>query len=258
MTTTSIKVEETPLALYVLRRADDALVLGHRLSEWIGYGPILEEEMALGNIGLDLIGQARSLYAYAAELDGTGNDEDKYAYLRDAPQYRNLLLAELPNGDFGHTMVRQLFYSAFADPYWRAMTSSRDGTLAAIAAKSEKESAYHLRHSSEWVIRLGDGTEESHARAQDAVDQLWAYTGEMFECDAVERSLVTAGVAIDPAPLRDSWDKTVNAVLSRATLTSPETQWMQSGGRSGRHSEHLGLLLSVMQSLQRTYPGASW
>ncbi len=255
---TNIKVEETPLVLYVLRRADDALIFGHRLSEWIGHGPILEEEMALGNIGLDLIGQARSLYTYAAEAEGAGNDEDKYAYFRDAPQYRNLLLAEHPNGDFAQTMMRQLFYSAFADPYWRAMMESRDSTLAAIAAKSEKESAYHLRHSAEWVIRMGDGTEESHGRAQEAVDQLWGYTGEMFECDAAERTLVTAGVAIDPASLRDEWSRTVESVLSRATLTRPTNQWMQTGGRSGRHGEHLGHLLSVLQHVQRTYPGASW
>jgi len=258
MATTSITVKETPLVLYVLRRADDALVFGHRLSEWIGHGPILEEEMALGNIGLDLIGQSRSLYAYAAELEAEGNDEDKYAYLRDAPQYRNLLLAERPNGDFGQTMVRQFFYSAFADAYWRAMMSSRDNTLAAIAAKSEKESAYHLRHSAEWVIRLGDGTEESHARAQEAVDQLWGYTGEMFECDAAERTLVASGAVVDPAALRDAWDGTVGSVLSRATLSRPTNQWMQTGGRSGRHGEHLGHLLSVMQHVQRTYPGATW
>ena len=258
MATTSIVVKESPLVLYVLRRADDALILGHRLSEWIGHGPILEEEMALGNIGLDLIGQSRSLYTYAAELEAEGNDEDKYAYLRDAQQYRNLLLAEHPNVDFGQTMVRQLFYSAFADPYWRAMMSCRDSTLAAIAAKSEKESAYHLRHCSEWVIRLGDGTEESHERVQEAVDQLWGYTGEMFECDAAERSLVTGGVVVDPTALREAWDKTVGSVLSRATLTRPTNQWMQTGGRSGRHGEHLGHLLSVMQHVQRTYPGATW
>lgn len=258
MATTSIKVQETPLVLYVLRRADDALVLGHRLSEWIGHGPMLEEEMALGNIGLDLIGQARSLYTYAAEVEGAGNDEDKYAYFRDTPQYRNLLLVEHPNGDFAQTMVRQLFYSAFADPYWRAMMESRDATLAAIAAKSEKESAYHFRHAAEWVIRLGDGTEESHERAQEAVDQLWGYTGEMFECDAAERTLVAAGVAADPASLRQGWDETVQAVLSRATLTRPTNQWMQTGGRDGRHGEHLGHLLAIMQHVQRTYPGAQW
>lgn len=258
MATTSITVNEAPLVLYALRRADDSLILGHRLSEWIGHGPILEEEMALGNIGLDLIGQARSLYTYAAEAEGAGNDEDRLAYLRDDRQYRNLLLAEQPNGDFAHTMVRQLLYSAFADPYWRAMAGSADPTLAAIAAKSEKESAYHLRHSAEWVIRLGDGTAESHRRAQAALDQLWPYTGEMFECDAAEQGLVAAGVATDPASLRPAWESAVAAVLSRATLARPAGAWMQTGGRSGRHSEHLGPLLSVMQTLQRTYPGAKW
>ena len=256
MGTTSIAVNETPLVLYVLRRADDALVLGHRLSEWIGHGPTLEEEMALGNIALDLLGQARSLYAYAAEVEGAGNDEDRFAYLRDAPQYRNLLLAEQPNGDFAQTMVRQLFYSAFADPFWRAMMGSTDATLAAIAAKSEKESAYHLRHSSEWVIRLGDGTAESHRRAQDALDGLWPYTGELFEADAAEQGL--ASIVIDPATVRAEWDRSVYAVLGRATLARPGGGWMQTGGRSGRHSEHLGHLLSTLQHLQRSYPGATW
>ena len=255
---TSITVDETPLVLYVLRRADDALILGHRLSEWIGHGPVLEEEMALGNIGLDLIGQARALYALAAEAEAAGHDEDGYAYLRDAPQYRNLLLAEQPNGDFGQTMVRQFFYSAFADPYWQAMTRSRDTTLAAIAAKSEKESAYHLRHAAEWVIRLGDGTVESHRRAQDAVDLLWPYTGEMFECDAAEHGLAASGIAADPDTLRSAWDATVGTVLSRATLARPANPWMQTGGRSGRHSEHLGHLLSTLQYMQRTYPGSTW
>ncbi len=258
MASTSISVQETPLVLYVLRRADDALILGHRLSEWIGHGPTLEEEMALGNIGLDLLGQARSLYAYAAEAEALGHDEDQYAYLRDAPQYRNLLLVEQPNGDFGQTMVRQLFYSAFADPFWRAMTASLDVTLAAIAAKSEKESAYHLRHASEWVIRLGDGTEESHRRAQEAVEYLWSYTGEVFEADEAEAALAHAAVTIDPALLLTQWNDTVDAVLSQATLTRPKSQWMQSGGRSGRHTEHLGHLLSSLQHLQRSYPGATW
>lgn len=258
MATTSIAVREIPLVLYLLRRADDALILGHRLSEWIGHGPILEEEMALGNIGLDLIGQARSLYAYAAEVEAAGNDEDCYAYLRDAGQYRNVLIAEYPNGDFAVTMARQVFYSAFADPYWRAMMRSGDSTLAAIAARSEKESAYHLRHAAEWLIRLGDGTDESHARAQAAVDDLWPYTGELFECDEAERGLVASGLVIDPASLRETWDSTVNAILARATLTRPAGQWMQTGGRSGRHTEHLGPLLSVLQHLQRTYPGATW
>ncbi len=258
MATTSIAVQESPLVLYVLRRADDALVLGHRLSEWIGHGPTLEEEMALSNLGLDLVGQARSLYAYAAQVEAADNDEDKYAYLRDPGQYRNLLLTEQPNGDFGHTMVRQLFYSAFADPYWRAMTTSADATLSAIAAKSEKESAYHLRHAAEWVIRLGDGTEESRRRAQQAVDHLWAYTGEMFEADDVDLTLLQSGVAVEPAALRGQWEQTVDSILTQATLTRPKSQWMQSGGRSGRHSEHLGHLLATLQHLPRSFPDATW
>ena len=201
MATASITVSETPLVLYVLRRADDALILGHRLSEWCGYAPMMEEDMALANMGLDLLGQARELYSYAGIIEGRDNDEDKFAYLRDVRQYRNLLLLEQPNGDFARTMVRQFFYAAFADLYWRAMMKSADATLAAIAAKSEKESAYHLRHSSEWMLRLGDGTEESHRRAQGAVDDLWAFTGEMFEVDESERALIDAGIAIDPAGL---------------------------------------------------------
>src|SRR3954469_11254108 len=186
MTIASIKVSETPLVLYALRRADDALVLGHRLSEWCGHAPALEEDMALANMALDLLGQARELYSYAGRVEGGDNDEDKFAYLRDVRQYRNLLLVEQPNGDFARTIVRQFFYAAFADPYWRAMMSSTDATLAAIAAKSEKESAYHLRHSSEWIVRLGDGTAESHRRAQAAIDDLWAFTGEMFAVDGSE------------------------------------------------------------------------
>ncbi len=256
--TTSIRVDETPAVLYALRRADDALVLGHRLSEWTGSAPMLEEELALANIGLDLIGQARALYAHAGACEGAGHDEDGLAYLRDAPQYRNLLLVEQPNGDFAVTMVRQLFYSAFADPYWRAMMGSADPVLAAIAAKSEKESAYHLRHASEWVIRLGDGTAESHARAQAAVDGLWPFTGEMFECDAGEEGLIAAGDAIDPRGLRAGWQATLDSVLTRATLVRSTGSWMQRGGRVGKHSEHLGHLLAEMQHLARTFPGATW
>jgi ring-1,2-phenylacetyl-CoA epoxidase subunit PaaC len=258
MATASIQVSETPLVLYALRRADDALILGHRLSEWCGHAPMMEEDMALANMGLDLLGQARELYSYAAKVEGKGNDEDKFAYLRDVRQYRNLLLLEQPNRDFARTITRQFFYAAFADLYWRAMMKSRDATLAAIAAKSEKESAYHVRHSSEWVIRLGDGTDESHRRAQTAIDDLWAYTGEMFEADDSERGLIDAGVAIDPAALRPRWMDTVSNVLREATLVLPKSDWMQQGGRSGRHSEHLGHLLSELQSMQRTFPGATW
>jgi ring-1,2-phenylacetyl-CoA epoxidase subunit PaaC len=258
MATSSIKIAETPLVLYTLRRADDALILGHRLSEWCGHAPMLEEDMALANMALDLIGQARELYTYAAEVEGAGHDEDKFAYLRDVRQYRNLLLVEQPNGDFARTIVRQLFYSAFADPYWRAMMASKDATLAAIAAKSEKESAYHLRHASEWVIRLGDGTEESHRRAQAAVDELWAFTGELFHSDDSDAGLIGTGVAVDPETLRGGWIETVSNVLATATLTWPETSWMQKGGRTGTHTEHLGHLLSELQSMQRTFPNATW
>ncbi|MDR3484948.1 MAG: phenylacetate-CoA oxygenase subunit PaaC [Bradyrhizobium sp.] len=258
MAIASIQVTETPLVLYALRRADDALILGHRLSEWCGHAPALEEDMALANMGLDLLGQARELYSYAADVEDQGNDEDKFAYLRDVRQYRNLLLLEQPNGDFARTMARQFFYAAFADLYWRAMMKSTDATLAAIAAKSEKESAYHLRHSSEWMVRLGDGTEESHRRAQTAVDDLWAYTGEMFGVDESERALIERGVAVDPATLHPQWLKTVSNVVGEATLALPKSGWMQRGGRSGRHSEHLGHLLSELQSMQRTFPGATW
>ncbi len=258
MAVANIQVSETPLVLYVLRRADDALILGHRLSEWCGHAPMLEEDMALSNIALDLIGQARELYSYAAKVEGKDNDEDKLAYLRDVRQYRNLLLVEQPNGDFAQTMVRQLFYSAFADLYWRTMMSSQDATLAAIAAKSEKESAYHLRHASEWIIRLGDGTEESHRRAQAAIDHLWAFTGEMFAVDDDERHLIDAGIAIDPASLRGRWLATLSDVVGEASLELPQNDWMQQGGRCGRHSEHLGHLLSELQSMQRTFPGLTW
>ena len=258
MPTTSIRFAGAPLALYALRRADDALVLGHRLSEWCGHAPMLEEDIALANIGLDLIGQARALYAYAAEVEGAGHDEDQLAYLRDAREYGNLLLVEQPNGDFAATMVRQFLYSAYADPYWRGMTASADATLAAIAAKSEKESAYHLRHAAEWMIRLGDGTPESHRRAQDALDALWMYTAEPFEADRDERELIDRGVAVDADGIREIWNRTVEQILEQATLTRPKNGWMQTGGRIGRHSEHLGLLLAELQIMQRSYPGAKW
>lgn len=254
---TDIAVIESPLVLFTLRRADDALVLGHRLSEWCGRGPSMEEDVALANMGLDLLGQARSLYAYAAEAEGAGHDEDDLAYLRDAPQYRNLLLLEQPNGDFAVTIVRQFLYAAYVDPWWRAMMASADPMLAAIAGKAEKETAYHLRHAAEWLIRLGDGTDESHRRAQAAVDQLFPFVGEMFE-SADEAPLVAAGIAADPAPLRAMFDATVADILDQATLHIPSGAWAQRGGRQGRHTEHLGFLLAEMQHLQRAHPGASW
>jgi ring-1,2-phenylacetyl-CoA epoxidase subunit PaaC len=250
-TTTSIAVVATPLVLQLLYRADDALILGHRLSEWTGHAPTLEEELALANIALDLIGQARALYDYAGTL--TGHSEDQLAYLRDAPAWRSCLMAELPNGDFAFSIARLLLVSAFTDPFWRVAMASTDGTIAAIAAKAEKETAYHLRHAAEWLIRLGDGTAESHRRAQAALDDLWPYTGELFA-----NAPSDAGIAPDPMALREIWNATVDSVLARATLGRPPDGWMQSGGRSGRHTEHLGHLLAEMQFLQRTHPGATW
>lgn len=258
MSTTSIALAESPLLALVLRRADDALILGHRLSEWCGHAPMLEEDIALANIALDCVGQARALYEYAAQVDGRGLTEDDFAYRREAHQYRNCLLVEQPNGDFAATIVRQVLFSAFIDPYHRALTASRDAALAAIAAKAEKETAYHLRHSGEWLIRLGDGTDESHARARAALDELWPYTGELFEVDAAEAALIEAGTLPDPRALRTEFDATLDHILSEATLTRPTGGWMQSGGRAGRHSEHLGFILSDLQYLQRAHPGATW
>ena len=254
----SISVADSPMVAYALRRADDALILGHRLSEWCGHAPMLEEDMALANMALDLLGQARSLYSYAGALEGAGHTEDDFAYRREERAYRNLLLVELPNGDFAQTILRQFLYAAFIDPYWRAMTRSQDATLAAIAAKAEKESAYHLRHSAEWVIRLGDGTPESHDRIEAALGLLWPYTNEMLASDAIEQGLVALGIAADPEAIRPIWRKTVRNVLTQATLATPPDGWGQRGGREGRHSEHLGHLLAELQHLQRSHPGASW
>ena len=246
------------LFFYTLALADDALVLGHRLSEWIGHAPLLEEELALGNVALDLIGEARALYTYAGSLENKGRDEDALAYRRDVHEFRNLLLVEQPNGDFAATVARQVLFSAFMHPFWRELATSRDETLAAIAAKAEKEAAYHLRHAGEWLIRLGDGTAESHRRAQDALDELWAYTGEMFAIDEETQALIAGGVAIDSARLRPQWERTIADLLAHATLQRPPDGWMQRGGRLGHHSEHLGHLLAEMQFLQRAYPGAAW
>ena len=235
MTTTSVSLNETPLVRRYLSLADDALVLGHRTSEWTGHAPLLEEELALANIALDLIGQARALYQAAGEL--TGHSEDELAYLRDPPAFRNALIMELPNGDFAFTIARLFFVSVASDQMWRA--GFDDPALTAVAEKAMKETAYHVRHAAEWLIRLGDGTAESHRRAQDAVDALWPYTGEL-----------TAD--------RDTWLRAVTPILTRATLRLPNDGWMQSGGREGRHTEHLGHLLAEMQILPRTYPGATW
>jgi ring-1,2-phenylacetyl-CoA epoxidase subunit PaaC len=242
----------------VLGLADDALILGHRLSEWSGQAPMLEEDIALSNLALDLIGQARLLYAYAGEAEAKGRDEDALAYRRDEHELRNVLLAEQPNGDFAATMVRQLLYAAFKHPLYAALQGSQDRRLADIAGKAVKEMAYHVRHAGEWVIRLGDGTVESHRRAATALDELWTYTGELFEADAGVEALVRSGIAVDPSRLRPAWDATVDRVLGEATLERPAGRWMQSGGRHGRHSEHLGHLLAEMQVLHRAHPGVVW
>lgn len=261
-------VAEVPLVTYCLRLADNALVLGHRVSEWCGHAPMLEEDIALANLGLDLIGQARLFYAYACEVEGRalegmglkgmGRDEDQLAYLRDAPAFRNVLLVERPNGDFAATMLRHFLYSAFAHPYLDRLAASSDPRLAEIAARAVKEMAYHVRHSGEWIVRLGDGTQESHERLASALADLWPFTGELFETDAVEDDLIAAGIAPDPAVIRPVWEKTVRETLDAATLAMPATGWMQKGGRTGRHSEHLGHMLAEMQFLQRAYPGATW
>ena len=249
---------DNPLFEYLLQLGDTTLVLGHRLSEWCGHGPFLEEDIAMTNIALDLVGQGRSCLAYAAEVEGEGRDEDALAYLRDAVQYRNLLLVEQPNGDFGVTMMRQFLFDAYQVPLLERLVDSKDERLGAIGQRSLKEARYHLRHSRDWVQRLGGGTEESHARVQAALDELWRFTGEMFVADPALAELVEAGVAVDPTALETPWKQTVDAVFSEANLTPPEGTWMQDGGREGMHTEHLGYILTELQFLQRAYPGAAW
>jgi ring-1,2-phenylacetyl-CoA epoxidase subunit PaaC len=243
---------------YLVRLADDRLVLGHRLSEWCGHGPILEEDIALANIALDLIGEATLLLKLAGEVEGTGRNEDALAYLRDGTDYRNAQIVELPKGDFGFTIVRQFFFSVYSLLQMEALQRSTNAELAGIAAKAVKEARYHVRHSAQWVITLGDGTAESHARVQSGVDELWRYTGELFMADDVDREVAAAGLGVDPSTLAAAWRTQVNDVFQRATLTVPKDGYMQRGGRDGRHTEHLGHLLSEMQIVARSHPGATW
>jgi ring-1,2-phenylacetyl-CoA epoxidase subunit PaaC len=243
---------------YLLRLADNALVLGNRLTEWSSRAPTLEEDIALSNIALDLIGQARALYAHACTTAGDGRDEDQLAFLRDAHEFLNVQLTERPNGDFADTVARQLCYSAFTVLLWGELTRSHDAELAGIAGKAAKECAYHLRHSSEWAIRLGDGTAESKSRMQRAIDDIWMFTGELFEVDDVDRAMIAAGIAADASKLHAAWSEAVGGVLAEATLTCPSDGWMISGGRHGTHTEHLGHMLAQMQFLKRAYPGATW
>ncbi|HEX2721843.1 MAG TPA: 1,2-phenylacetyl-CoA epoxidase subunit PaaC [Gemmatimonadaceae bacterium] len=243
---------------YLLRLGDDRLVLGHRLSEWCGHGPILEEDIALANIALDLIGQASLYLKLAGETEAKGRDEDSLAYFREATEFRNLQLVELPKGDYAFTIVRQLFFDVFSYHLLEQLQKSSNATLAGIAAKGFKEVRYHVRHSSEWVVRLGDGTEESHARMQKAVNDLWRFTGEMFVADDVDREVAASGIGADPSAIQPQWEKVVRNVLDRATLVIPDDPPAMAGGRKGRHTEFLGHMLSEMQIVARSHPGAEW
>lgn len=243
---------------YLLRIADSALILGQRLSEWCGHGPVIEEDIALTNTALDLIGQARLLLAHAGQLEGKGRDEDALAFLRAEPEYRNLTICELPNEDFGRTVLRNFLFAALQMQFWPALADSADAQLAAIAGKSLKETRYHLRHASDWTVRLGDGTDESRARMQRALDVLWPYTGEFFSPTATDEQVHAAGIGPAWSLLAAGWEQAVLPVLEAATLKVPARTPFLSRGKEGRHGEHMGHLLAEMQYLQRAYPGAKW
>jgi len=246
------------LIKYILHLADNNLILGQRNAEWCGHGPVLEQDIALTNISLDLIGQARLLYQYAAELKGGESTEDTLAYLRTEREYLNVLLVEQPNGNWGDTIMRQFLYDAFNYFNYKALETSSDTQLAAIAAKSIKEVSYHLRFSSEWVVRLGDGTEESRDKMISAVNDLWKYTGEMFQATSYENSIKGAGISPDLGDIHSKWEEKVKEVLVEATIPVPSSPWMQNGGKKGIHSEHMGFILTELQYVQRTYPNLQW
>jgi len=243
---------------YLLRLADTSLVLGQRLGEWVGHAPALEEDLGLANIALDLIGQARLLLGYAGEVEGRGRDEDALAFLRDAPEFCNVSLAEQPNGDFGRTIVRQLLLDAWQIELYEALTNSSDSRLAEIAAKAVKETRYHLRFSAGWLVRLGDGTAESHARVQQALEELWRFTDELLTPDELDEEMAAAGVAPSLEQLRPRWEERVNAVLQEATLKRPADARYPWQGKRGVHTEHLGHMLAEMQHLPRAFPGVTW
>jgi ring-1,2-phenylacetyl-CoA epoxidase subunit PaaC len=243
---------------YVLRLGDLSLVLGQRLGEWVGHAPALEEDLGLANIALDMIGQARVLLSYAGEIEGRGRGEDEIAFLREHGEYLNAILVEQPNGDFGRTIVRQVLVDAFQLELYERMAASADERLAAIAAKSVKEVRYHWRYSSGWLVRLGDGTDESHARVQSALDALWPYTVELFAEDELDRVMAERGVAPVLSEVAAAWSGRIDGVLAEATLIRPRHRAHAWHGKRGQHSEHLGYLLADMQYLQRTYPGARW
>jgi ring-1,2-phenylacetyl-CoA epoxidase subunit PaaC len=247
---------------YLLRLGDNALVLSQQLGEWVGHGPVLEEDIALTNVGLDLLGQARLWLGYAGEVEarfsGAGRSDDALAFLRDSGAFRNLLLVEQPNGNYADTMARQFYFDQWHRLLLARLAESRDTRIGDIAAKAVKEVTYHAERSADWVVRLGDGTDESHAKMQAAVDDLWMYTGEMFDADEVEVALTGEGIACDVRALEAPWREVIGAVLADATLAVPADGWMQRGGKRGVHSEHLGRMLATMQHLQRAYPGAQW
>jgi ring-1,2-phenylacetyl-CoA epoxidase subunit PaaC len=245
-------------AVYTLRIADDCLVLSHRLAQWSSWAPALEDDIALTNIALDLLGQARATYARTAELDGTGRSEDDYAFMRDEREFVNCLLVEQENGDFATTIVRQLLCSTYQLAQWHALTDSTDLQVAAIAARAVKETAYHRDHATDWTLRLGDGTDESHGRMERALAALWPFTGELFESDAVTNDVAALGVGPDPESLRPEWDAYVGGVLTEATLSVPMSSWRPTGGRQGLHTEPFGYMLAEMQHLHRSFPGVTW
>lgn len=253
------QVEQQALLQFLLRMGDNTLILGHRVSEWCGHAPVLEEDIALANTALDLIGQTQLWLGYAAEIQGNGKSADNIAFLRDVWDFRNVLLVEMPNGDFGQTLMRQFLFDAWHSIMLSRLLKSSDKTVAEIAEKASKEVAYHLERSTDTVVGLGDGTEESHKRMQAALNYLWPYVGEMFESDDVDEAMVAASISVDPASLRDEYDAFVGKILSDATLTIPDSSFAHKGGRNGyRHTEHLGHLLTSMQWLPRAYPGCQW
>jgi ring-1,2-phenylacetyl-CoA epoxidase subunit PaaC len=243
---------------YTLHLADNALIIGHRNSEWCGHGPVLEQDIAISNIALDCIGQARNFYQYAAKLSGNEATEDSLAYLRDTVEFKNCLLVELPNGDWGQTILRQFFFSTYQYFLYQQLQNSSDQQLAAIAEKALKEVTYHVRWSSEWVIRLGDGTEESKQRMLKATEELWSFTGELFLPAGYEFKVIEEGTGVDLSAIKNKWEEKIRSVFEEATLPLPENTWMQSGGKEGKHTEYLGFILAEMQFLQRAYPGAEW
>ena len=251
-------IKEEALFEYLLRLGDSAIVLGHRLSQWCGHGPILEEDIALTNIALDFVGLGTGLLGYAAQIENKGRTEDTLAYFRNEREFKNVLLAEQPNGDFANTMVRQFFYDVYTYFLYSELKNSKDAQLAAIAEKALKEINYHLRHSREWMLRLGDGTDESQSRMQNAVNDLWMYTGDMFDADATDEFLFKEGIAPDLKEIKQKWELYTKETLSEATLQIPSDNFMQRGSREGKHTEHLGYMLAEMQSVARAFPGTSW